>query len=183
MRYQLITNQGLPRRPCRENKWYRKTVEGISALDSLDHYIKEQLHVKLYIRYMDDFILIHESREFLEECRAKIEKRLKACGFELNQKKTKIMPISDGILFLGFRFKLTETGKVIMLIDPKNVKAQRKKLRRLVTKSRKGLIPKESVDESYRSWRDHASKGNSYKLISRMDKFYADLWRDNVKGS
>ena len=63
------------------------------------------------------------------------------------------------------------------------VKAQRKKLRRLVAKSRKGLIPKESVDESYRSWHDHASKGNSYKLISRMDKYYADLWRDNVKGS
>ena len=63
-------------------------------------------------------------------------------------------------------------------IDPKNVKAQRKKLRRLVAKSRKGLIPKKSVDESYRSWRDHASKGNSYKLISRMDKYYADLWRD-----
>jgi hypothetical protein len=38
--------------------------------------------------------------------------------------------------------------------------------------------PKKSVDESYRSWRDHASKGNSYKLISRMDKYYADLWRD-----
>lgn len=153
-------------------------IAGISALDSLDHYIKEQLHVKLYIRYMDDFILIHENREFLEECRAKIVERLKPCGFELNQKKTKIMPISDGILFLGFRFELTETGKVIMLIDPKNVKAQRKKLRRLVAKSRKGLIPKKSVDESYRSWRDHASKGNSYKLISRMDKYYADLWRD-----
>lgn len=158
-------------------------IAGISALDSLDHYIKEQLHVKLYIRYMDDFILIHENREFLEECRAKIAECLKPCGFELNQKKTKIMPISDGILFLGFRFKLTQTGKVIMLIDPKNVKAQRKKLRRLVAKSRKGLIPKESVNESYRSWRDHASKGNSYKLISRMDKFYADLWRDNAKGS
>ena len=152
-------------------------IAGISALDDLDHYVKEQLHIKYYIRYMDDFILIHEDKEYLTECQKKIEERLKRCGFELNKKKTKIIPISDGVMFLGFRYKLTETGEVIMTIDPKNVKAKRKKLFRLVAKSKRGLIPKASVDESYRSWRDHASKGNSHKLLQRMDKFYADLWR------
>lgn len=152
-------------------------IAGISALDALDHYIKERLHIRPYIRYMDDFILINEDKEYLAEYQKRIAEKLKECGFSLNEKKTKIVPIQDGVMFLGFRFKLTETGKVLMLIDPKNVKAKRKNLARLVAKSKKGLIPKESVDESYRSWRDHASKGNSYKLISRMDKYYADLWR------
>ena len=154
-------------------------IAGISALDPLDHYIKEQLHVKCYIRYMDDFILIHESAKYLRYCQEKIAEKLGECGFRLNPAKSKIKPIADGVMFLGFQFKLTETGKVLMLIDPRNVKAKRKNLRRLVTKSKKGLIPKTSVDESYRSWRDHASKGNSYKLLKRMDKYYADLWRGN----
>ena len=86
-------------------------------------------------------------------------------------------PLSDGIMFLGFRFLLTGTGKVIRLINPKNVKTKRKNLARLVAESKKGLLPRESVDESYRSWRDYAAKGNSYRLLQRMDKYYKDLWR------
>lgn len=153
-------------------------IAGISGLDELDHYIKEQLHIRWYIRYMDDFILICDSLERLEECKEKIETWLTDRKFELNPEKTRIYPISGGITFLGFRFLLTDTGKVLRFVRPENVKAKRKNLRRLVTKSRKGLLPKKSVDESYRSWRDHAAKGNSYKLLRRMDKYYIDLWRD-----
>jgi uncharacterized protein (UPF0297 family) len=48
-------------------------IAGISMLDGMDHFIKEQLHAKYYIRYMDDFLIIHHDREYLEECRRKIE--------------------------------------------------------------------------------------------------------------
>lgn len=44
-------------------------------------------------------------------------------------------------------------------------------------------IPKESIDMSYASWRNHASKGNSYHLIQRMDKFYNDLWEGSQNES
>lgn len=153
-------------------------IAGISALNPLDHYIKEQLHIRLYIRYMDDFILIHEDRSYLEECMKKIIRKLEECRFEVNPKKTRIFPINEGIMFLGFQYRLTETGKVLMFINPKNVKAKRKNLRRLVAKSKKGLIPKESVDESFRAWKDHASKGNSFKLLQKMDEYYKSLWEE-----
>lgn len=153
-------------------------IAGISALDKLDHYIKEQLHAKYYLRYMDDFPIIHNDKDYLEECMQKVTEKLRLCKFETNPQKTRIFRLSEGIAFLGFRFFLTDTGKVLMLIDPKNVKRQRKKLRRLVAKSKRGLLPKSSVDESYRSWRDHAAKGNTYKLLQRMDKYYHDLWED-----
>ena len=65
-----------------------------------------------------------------------------------------------------------------MFIKPENVKKERRKLRRLVALSKKGKIPHEKVDESYAAWRNHASKGNSKKLLTRMDKYYRDLWRD-----
>lgn len=151
-------------------------IAGISFLDPLDHYIKEELHIKYYLRYMDDFILIHEDEEYLRECVEKIRAKLAELKLELNEKKTKVFPLSDGILFLGFRFTLTKTGKVVVLIDPDKVKAARKKYLRLVRKSQKGLIPRKSVDESYRCWREHASYGNSYTLIRRMDAYYKALW-------
>ena len=62
-------------------------IAGISILDELDHYIKEQLHAKLYIRYMDDFLIISENREHLECCTVEIAKKLRELRFELNEKK------------------------------------------------------------------------------------------------
>ena len=149
---------------------------GISILNPMDHYIKEKLRIKEYIRYMDDFILIHEDKEYLEYCRKQIEKGLNARGFVFNPKKTRIYPLADGIKFLGFYFSLTPTGKVLMLIDPKNVKMERKRLRRMVNLAKKGRLTRQKVDQCYTSWKAHASKGNSHNLLQRMDTFYEDLW-------
>ena len=41
-------------------------IAGISVLDGMDHYIKEQLRCKYYIRYMDDFIIVHPDKQELE---------------------------------------------------------------------------------------------------------------------
>lgn len=56
--------------------------------------------------------------------------------------------------------------------------ARRRKLRKLVRKAKRGEITKAKVDDCYQAWRSHASKGNSFHLIRRMDKFYKSLWND-----
>lgn len=152
-------------------------IAGISVLDELDHFIKEKLRVRCYLRYMDDFLIIHEDKAFLEYCRICIEQQLVLKKFELNPKKSRIFTLAKGIEFLGFVFSLTSTGRVLMQIRPDNVKRQRKKLYRLVRKSLRDNIPRRKIDESYAAWRNHASKGNSYKLLQRMDAFYQSLWR------
>lgn len=153
-------------------------IAGISVLDELDHYNKEDLDMELYLRYMDDFDMIHEDLTYLEYCKEKNTEKLAEYGFEPNPKKTKIVPLTEPILFLGFYYRLTETGKVIMIINPANVKQERKKLYRLVAKSKKGLMTKAKVDECFNSWKDHASKGNSYKLLQRMERYYKTLWEE-----
>ena len=152
-------------------------IAGISVLDGFDHFCKEQLHAKYYIRYMDDFLMISNDKPYLEDCQDKAIKYLQGLQFEINEKKTRIYSLKDGIDFLGFEYQLTDTGKVLMFVRPKNVKRERLKLRRLVARSNKGLIPRDKVDESYAAWRNHASKGNSYKLLQRMDTYYLNLWR------
>lgn len=153
-------------------------IAGISVLNDLDHFIKEKLHAHFYLRYMDDFMIIGDDKEYLEHCKEEISKQLSALKFELHPKKTRIYPLKDGIEFLGFRFSLTDTGKVLMQIKSENVKRQRKKLVRLVNRSKRGLTPRAKVDESYQAWRNHAEKGNSFKLLQRMDAFYKRLWED-----
>ena len=154
-------------------------IAGITALNEIDHFIKEKLHVRYYGRYMDDSAFFFHRREDAERNLEIIEQKLNKNGFKLNEKKTIIAPISEPFLFLGFYFRMTETGKAIMILDPKNVKHERKKLKKMVAKSKHGEITKEKVDECYRSWKNHAEKGNSYKLLKRMDRYYKGLWRDD----
>lgn len=155
-------------------------IAGISYLDKVDHYIKERLGIKCYIRYMDDFILLHPDKEYLEECRCKIEEQLALIGLTFNPKKTRILNPKDGVMFLGFTFKVTDTGKVLRLLNPENVKRERRKLTRMVHKCLRGEITRKKVDECYGAWKAHASKGNTYKLIQRMDEFYNNLWEERL---
>ena len=152
-------------------------IAGIALLDKADHFIKEQLRVKEYIRYMDDFVLIHESKDFLTDCLDKIRVELAKVGCEINEKKTRITALTEGVEFLGFTFKLTDTGKVLLLISPKNVKLERIKLRHMARKVRKGKATRAKADEMYSAWKNHAAKGNTYRLLKRMDIFYENLWR------
>ena len=151
-------------------------IAGISYLDPMDHFIKERLRIKGYIRYMDDFLLIHDDPEYLDRCREEIAHKLAEVGLEPNPNKTRIIKATDGVMFLGFIFRVTKTGKVLRLINPENVKRERKKLVRMVGKAKRGEITRKKVDECYEAWKAHAEKGNTKKLLKRMDEFYLGLW-------
>ena len=160
---------------------------GIAALDDLDHFIKERLRIKYYIRYMDDFILLHPCKKFLEHCFMEIEKFLARQSMEINTDKTELQHITKSILFLGFKYKLTESGKVVILADPKKIKHERKKLKRMVNhvrenkpfrkKNKEIYLTKHDVDEHFKSYKSTIRFGNSRKLIQNFNKFYNDLWK------
>ena len=153
-------------------------IAGISVLNDIDHLAKERLRIKHYVRYMDDIIIIDESRERLEEIKGAIGCELEKIGFQLHEKKTTIKPISNGFMFLGFMYRLTETGKVIMTVDTERVKSERRKLYRMAKRVKEGKMSREKVNQCYQSWKAHVSNGNSHKLIRRMDKYYQSLWED-----
>ena len=75
-------------------------VLAIFYLNDMDHFIKEELKIKGYIRYQDDFLLFSESKEYLECCLKKIREFLAKEKLELNQ-KTRIYTNKENICFLG----------------------------------------------------------------------------------
>lgn len=159
-------------------------IVGISLLNGIDHYIKEQLHIKNYIRYMDDFFILHENAEYLKHCKDTISKQLEAIGLKAHPDKTHITHIKDGFELLGFKYRMTDTGKVIMSVNSQNVKHEKRKLRRMVNKCKLGEMGKRKVNECFGDWKKtHAEQGNSYSLITRMDKYYKELWRNDNEDS
>jgi RNA-directed DNA polymerase len=71
-------------------------------LDRLDQFVKHQLRARHYIRYVDDFVLLHESREWLaatlEEIAAFLPRELR---IQLNPSKTILQSVDRGIDFAG----------------------------------------------------------------------------------
>lgn len=75
-------------------------VFAIFYLNDLDHYIKEELKIKCYLRYQDDFLLFHESKRYLQECFKKIKDFLEKEKLVLNR-KSRIFSSNDNFIFLG----------------------------------------------------------------------------------
>ena len=70
-------------------------------LDSLDQFVKHRLRAPYYVRYVDDFILLHQNPQWLNEAKAGIEERLAELHLELNPRKTILQPVARGVDFVG----------------------------------------------------------------------------------
>lgn len=131
--YRILELEKVPRYNCGKGLPIGNMTSQILAifyLNDLDHFIKEKLHIKCYVRYMDDFILMHESKEYLNFCYQQIFRKLEELKLSFN-KKTQIVEIHQGFIFLGYRFIL-RNKKLLILLPSKNKKRIRKKLRYVV---------------------------------------------------
>lgn len=153
-------------------------IAGIALLNKLDHYVKEKLHVRYYIRYMDDFWILTHKKSDADYIFREVERSLYKYGLQLNKKKSHVQPLKKGFMFLGFNYRITETGKVIMTLDSKSTKHERKTLVRMVHKEKRMELEPEKTNEHHRSWEDNASKGNSYKLTQRTKTYLKELRKD-----
>ena len=75
-------------------------ILAVFYLNDMDHFIKEKLKIKYYVRYQDDFILFHKSKEYLKECLEEIIKFLEKEKLELN-KKSRIFKNTNHFIYLG----------------------------------------------------------------------------------
>lgn len=78
-------------------------------LDRLDQFVKHELKAPRYIRYVDDFVLVHRDREQLEAWRAAIAAFLEhELRLQLKADQ-KLLPLASGIDFLGYVVRPTHT--------------------------------------------------------------------------
>ena len=104
-------------------------IIAVMYLDKLNHFIKEKLHIKKYVLYMDDGILFSSDKEYLKYCRKEIINFLKEFELEINDKKTRIDSIKNGVDFLGFKFYL-KNNKVIMKVRYNTKKKFKNKMKK-----------------------------------------------------
>lgn len=121
----------------------------------------------LFLTYMDDGILIHESKEYLQQVRKEMERMAEKLKLEFNE-KTQIFPISEGVDFLGFRFYLTDTGTVIRRLRTSNKKRWKRRLKKFQEEYRNETKTLEDIRRSIVSYSGHLSHGHTYKLKKKV---------------
>ena len=132
-------------------------------LNELDHFVKEKLKIKYYVRYMDDFVLLLEDRNqcrvILEEIKKFLDKNL---GLKLN-KKTNYFRNSQGVNFCGY--KIFKTHIMLKKENKKKIKNKIKNWNKLYHKKELDL---RETTLKLNSWIGHAQNADTFFLVNKM---------------
>ncbi|MBI2109722.1 hypothetical protein HYT58_00945 [Candidatus Woesearchaeota archaeon] len=129
-------------------------------LNELDYFVKHKLKAKYYIRYVDDFIILHPNKNLLELWKQEISNLLKdKLKLELHRDKTKITPLRNGILLLGYNIFFHHK-----LLRKSNLKKFELNLMRKIEMYKNGSITKEDISSSIEGWFGYIRWANTHKL-------------------
>lgn len=102
-------------------------ILAIFYLNDVDHFIKDELKYKYYIRYMDDLLIIDTDKDKLKENFKLIEKKINELKLSTNA-KSNIYKLNNGISFLGYVFKIDKNNKLLIRYNNKTIRRINKKL-------------------------------------------------------
>ena len=132
-------------------------------MDPLDHFVKDRLGVKGYVRYVDDFLVFSDDKQHLAEVREQIRAFLVRLRLVLHPKKCAIFPVADGIRFLGYRVFPTHR-----LLPKENVRRFRRRVREMEADYAAGRVSFAAVNQRLMSWEGHARQANTERLRKRL---------------
>jgi retron-type reverse transcriptase len=133
-------------------------------LNELDHYMKDGLGVRYYVRYMDDFIILDPRKSYLHDLLDKIAMFLREkLKLSLNR-KTQIFPVKQrAIDFLGYRIWPDHR-----LLRKRNVKRMKRKIKAMMKGYAEGRIHIEDLRAIVMSWLGHAKHADTWRLRKRV---------------
>ena len=169
----LKTKENSPTRKCEINALHLYNKDkGLSIgllsnqflaifyLYKLHNYIIHKLKIKHLVVYMDDYILLHPSKEYLNKCLKEIEYILNnEYKLKLNKKKTMITSSKQGFVFLTYRYKVIN-NKTIVSVRADTMRKIKKNLRK----------NKKLFDKGYISFEKRFSSVNNYKNTFKYNK-------------
>jgi len=141
-------------------------------LNELDYFFKNSLKSKYYIRYVDDFVIMHNDKEQLEKYFLAINGFLtENLDIRLHPDKSKIIQLKQGINFLGFRVFYYHK-----LLRKANIKKMQRRLQIYINKE----VDYDWVYESFQGWNAYAMYADAYHLRKKFgeliqNRFYGSI--------
>jgi len=153
-------------------------------LNELDKFVKHQLRAKYYIRYVDDFVIMHHSQELLEAYLVAIGIFLRRnLALHLHPLKTRIIPFERGTDFLGLKIFPHH-----QLLKKKNLRKFQRKFADFCVAYDGGKISPDTVYDFLESWISYAKNANTYtlrkKILQRFEEqFFKEIFTKEINRS
>lgn len=132
-------------------------------LDGLDHFVKQELRLEKYLRYVDDFAGFDDDRDLLLDARHRIEEYVAGFRLKIHPIKSQLFETRRGASFVGFHV-LPDRIRV----KSENLRRARRRMKELQTGYRNGEKTLGEVTQSVRSWIAHLEHGDTWKLRQRV---------------
>lgn len=132
-------------------------------LNELERYAKQTLHVKRYLRYMDDVIIVHEDKKYLWEIKEQLNELItRQLHLELNN-KTMVSTVNQGVEFVGSRVWATHKK-----LRKKSALRMKRRLRYLERAYARGEVDIEKVNCSVQSYLGIMKHCDSHNLKTKL---------------
>jgi retron-type reverse transcriptase len=132
-------------------------------LNELDYYIKHVLKAKYYIRYVDDFVILHEDKRVLEYYLEHIKKFLPFLKIKIHPDKTEIHALRNGVCFLGYRVFYD-----FKLLKKRNLRYFYRKLDLSIEDYNLNILSKEKFEAKLNGWFGYAKFADTFKLRKKI---------------
>ena len=141
-------------------------IFGNFYMSALDRYVKEDLKIKDYIRYCDDFLLFSNNKEELHRAKFLVRDFLRE-NLKLELSKSDLFPVSRGVDFMGYRHFST-----YLLLRKSTAKRIKKRIPKIYKLFKKNKIPIDifrSIIESHIGWASWANCHNFLESTKLLD--------------
>ena len=132
-------------------------------MDRIDHFVKDKCGIKRYLRYVDDLAICHREKALLSDLRDCIKEHLFEMRLSLNEGKSRVRQVAEGINFLGF----VVTPKYLRLAAP-TLRKNRRRVSTLRKKYYQGNMSLSEVKQCLVASGAHAAHGDTWGLRTKI---------------
>ncbi|MCD8239396.1 MAG: RNA-directed DNA polymerase [Clostridiales bacterium] len=147
--------------------------------NEVDHYAKDKMSFRHYMRYMDDGVAFAKTKAELKKLLEGMAEICKKLGLEFNSKKTTITKASRGFVWLKTKYNISKAGKIIKRMAHKGIVRMRRKLKKFKRKVDHGEMNLKQVYDSVQSWLAYAKGKRCHKTVKSMLKLFKRLFGFN----
>jgi len=128
-------------------------------LNGFDHWMKENVGCRFYIRYVDDFLVLSNDKKWLHSLIPRIEEKLGGAALVLHPRKRTVAPVTEGCDFMGYRIWPSHRR-----LRAANGYRFQRRLKAMGKDYRSGETSLQEVNARIMSWIGHASHADTWRL-------------------
>lgn len=150
----------------------------VALPNAIDHYLLMARGVSASGRYMDDTYAIGKSKKDLLSALEIIRKLSLTLKLVINEKKTKLVKLTHGFIFLKRKFSYGEHGRIYIRPARKSIIRIRRRMKLLAKRVKNGLMSYAAALQSWQSLRGTWIKLDAHRSVLALDSYFKNLYKD-----